>query len=75
MARAKKITNNSIYRFMCIRTVKGTNYHKDFSTKEESLKYVAELKDKTIEWYGIYEISDLSQNLIPIISKRILRHK
>ena len=75
MAKSKKIVHNSVFRFMCIRTVKGTNYHKDFPTKEESLKYAAELKDKTIEWYGIYEISDLSQNLIPIISKRILRHK
>lgn len=75
MAKSKKITNNSIYRFMCIRSVKGTNYHKDFSTKEEALNYTAQLKDSTIEWYGVYEINELLPNLIPVISKRILHHK
>lgn len=69
----KKIENknNSIYRFMCLRSVKGTNYHTDFKSKAEAISYADGLNDKTIIWYGIYEINETKQNLIPIISNRI----
>ena len=56
----KKIENknNSIYRFMCLRSVKGTNYHTDFKSKTEAISYADGL-------------NETKQNLIPIISKRI----
>ena len=71
MAKSKKNTNNSIYRFMCLRSIKGTNYHTDFSTKEAALEYIKELNDKTLEWYGLYEVNIQSDRLYLIESKRI----
>lgn len=71
----KKISNNSIYRFMCVRSVKGTNYHTDFKTKEEALSYIDSLDDNKIKWYGLYEINELSPYLKWITSKRLINFK
>lgn len=71
----KKISNNSIYRFMCVRSVKGTNYHTDFPTKEEALSYIDSLDDNKIEWYGLYEINELNPYLKWITSKRLINLK
>lgn len=74
MARKKAPVDPSIFRFMCLRDG-NTNYHKDFSTKEDALQYADELNDNKIEWYGIYEISPLKDYLISVDNKRLKPYK
>ena len=70
MARKKMAVEPSIFRFMCLRNG-NTNYHMDFTTKEEAIAYADELNDPKIEWYGIYEVSPLKDYLISVTSKRL----
>ena len=70
----KKSTKPSTFRFICMRDKNTKNYHVDFDTKEEALKYVEELNDSKIEWYGLYEINPDEDYFIPHLSKRLIPH-
>lgn len=72
MSRKSKQQDPSVFRFMCIRSTKGTNYHTDFATKEEAIDYIQSINDPKIEWYGLYEISPNSDHLITVLSKRVV---
>lgn len=74
MSRKKSLVDPSIYRFICLK-LDCKNYHVDFQTKEDAIKYADELKDDTIEWYGIYELNSSKDYMVRIIHKRLLPHK
>lgn len=70
----RKIDNSKpkVYRFMCMCVKCSGNYHMDFSSKDEALAYVESLNDPKIEWCAVYELDDVRDTLIPVISKRLL---
>lgn len=69
---SKRVNNDipAVFRFMCLRS-KNTNYHKDFSSKEELLEYANSLNDPEIEWYGLYELNFVRDTLDTIDYKRL----
>lgn len=71
---AKKLVEvkPTIYRFMCERT-NNQNYHTDFNSKEEGLKYIESLNDPKISWYGLYELDEVKDRLNTIVSKRLIQ--
>jgi len=76
MPRKSKNTKNvepSIFRVM-IERLPFNQSHIDFNSKEEALQYVHNLNDPIVAWYGVYEISPLSDYLIDIENKRLIPH-
>ena len=73
MARKKCTVEPSIFRFMCIKD-ENKNYHSDFKSLEEAIKYIEKLKDSKIEWYGLYEIDPKKDHLVSISHKRLIPH-
>lgn len=69
---AKSVSNklSKLYRFMCEREG-NTSYHVDFSSKSEALVYLDELNDDKIMWYGLYEVDNVLNKIIPIECKRV----
>lgn len=73
---AKKVKQEpSIYRFMSVTPSKGSNYHLDFSSKEEAITYIQSLDESQFLWYGLYEISANSDHLTPVLRKKIKYQK
>lgn len=74
MPRKKSNTNNNVYRVICLYSTKGASCHTDFKSKIEAVSYADGLNNKnnkSLIWYGVYEIDEVQQKLIPVISKRI----
>ena len=63
-----------IYRVM-IESKNGSMSAVEFSTKDEALNHVSAFTDKTVGWYGVYEINPKSSNLIYITHKRLIPFK
>ena len=60
-----------IYRVM-IESKNGSMSTVEFSTKDEALNHVNTFTDKTVSWYGVYEVNPKSSNLIHITHKRLI---
>ena len=73
MARKKTEVAPSIFRFMCIKT-DSKNYHIDFQSEEEALRYTEELNDPKIEWYGVYELDPMKTYMTSVTHKRLIPH-
>lgn len=73
---AKKLTleNNTkekdLYRFMCF-CEGGSDYCKDFTTKEAALEYVDTMDNSKIEWYGVYYWDKRINSFKHVVSERL----